>query len=87
MPRFEAPSISMTSRSSPRRIASPIASLSESPASRLRARAKMRAIDVFPTPRVPQKRYAWAVRPVRMAFRRVRAIGSWPTTSPKSRER
>ena len=28
----------------------------------LRALAKMRAIDVLPTPRVPQKRYACAVR-------------------------
>ena len=28
----------------------------------LRHLAKIRAIDVLPTPRVPQKRYAWAIR-------------------------
>src|SRR5437016_565668 len=53
----------------------------------LRALAKMRAVDVFPVPRVPQKRNAWATRPESIAFFNVCATWSWPTSSSKSAER
>ena len=38
------------------------------PFSQLRALAKMRAIEVFPTPRGPRKRKAWPTRPEATAF-------------------
>ena len=86
MPRLEAPSISTTSMSSPRMMASPISVACVWPRA-FNARAKIRAILVLPTPRVPQKRYACAVRPVAMAFCRVRPMVSCPTTSANVRER
>jgi len=49
----------------------------------LMARAKMRAVEVFPVPRVPQNRYAWAILPDATWFFRVDVICSWPTTSKK----
>jgi hypothetical protein len=43
---------------------------------------RIRAIEVFPTPRLPVKRNALAIRPSRMALRSVVATESCPTTSP-----
>ena len=45
------------------------------------ARAMMRAVVVFPTPRTPVSMNAWATRPVAKAFRRMRTIASWPIRS------
>jgi hypothetical protein len=51
------------------------------------ALARMRAEEVLPTPRVPVKRKAWATRSDLMAFLRVCATASWPTSSSKVWER
>ena len=45
--------------------------------------AKIRAQDVLPTPRDPQKRYACARRSVTMAFLSVAVRAGWPTTDAK----
>ena len=45
--------------------------------------AKILAVVVFPTPRGPQKRYAWASCPRRMEFFRVLAMFSWPMSDSK----
>ena len=57
-------------------IDSPIAACWVRESTAFNARAKIRAIDVLPTPRVPQKRYACAVLPSDIALRRVFAIAS-----------
>ena len=44
----------------------------------VRARARMRAVVVLPTPRTPVSIQAWAMRPLEKALVRVRTIGSWP---------
>src|SRR6266436_8331960 len=49
----------------------------------LRARARIRAVVVLPTPRTPVRMKAWAIRPVAIAFDRVRTIASWPISSAK----
>src|SRR6516225_6271556 len=49
----------------------------------LRARARIRAVVVFPTPRTPVRMKAWAIRPVAIAFDRVRTIASCPMSSAK----
>src|SRR5438105_12350775 len=49
----------------------------------LRARARMRAVVVLPTPRTPVRMKAWAIRPVAIAFARVRTIASCPISSAK----
>ena len=49
----------------------------------LRARAMIRAVVVLPTPRTPVRMKAWAMRPVAIAFDRVRTIASWPISSAK----
>ena len=93
MPRFDAPSISMTSMSSPVKIdrqASHSLHGSGVGASELRqlsALARIRAIVVLPTPRVPVNRNACAMRPDLIALTSVRAMGSCPTTSSKVRLR
>ena len=46
-----------------------------------KALARMRATEVLPTPRGPEKRKAWATRPCAMAFWQRLVMGSWPTTS------
>ena len=46
----------------------------------LMALAKMRAQVVLPTPRGPQKRYAWAICPDSMLWRSVSVMDFWPTT-------
>src|SRR3954469_14879641 len=92
-PVLEAASISITSMSSPRAMAVQelhlphgcvVGSLAFSQFSAL---AMMRAIDVLPTPRVPQKRYAWAMRPVSIARLSVCAMWLCPTTSSNVVER
>ncbi len=42
--------------------------------------AKIRALDVLPTPRGPQNRYAWASRPESIAFFSVWVKAGCPTT-------
>ncbi len=48
-----------------------------------KARARMRAVEVLPTPRTPVRMKAWAMRPVAMALVNVRTIASWPINSAK----
>ena len=45
--------------------------------------AKIRAVVVFPTPRGPQNRYAWASCPRLIELDSVRAIVSWPISVSK----
>src|SRR3989338_4311059 len=45
--------------------------------------ARIRAQDVFPMPRGPQNRYAWARRLVSTAFLRISVIWLWPISSSK----
>src|SRR6516165_996583 len=49
----------------------------------LRARARMRAVVVLPTPRTPVRMKACAIRPVAIAFDRVRTIASCQISSEK----
>src|ERR1700732_324806 len=49
----------------------------------LSARARMRAVVVLPTPRTPVRMKACAIRPVAIAFDRVRTIASCPISSAK----
>ena len=53
------------------------------PSTQFRARARMRAVVVLPTPRGPANTNAWATRSRAMALRRVWVTPRWPTTSPK----
>src|SRR5688500_12608932 len=55
--------------------------------SQLRHLARMRAVEVFPVPRVPQNRYACAIRPDSIARLSVCAMCSCPTSSSKLAER
>src|SRR5580700_11336211 len=48
-----------------------------------KARARMRAVVVLPTPRTPVRMKACAIRPVAIAFDRVRTIASCPISSAK----
>ena len=88
MPRCEAASISITSSELPFAIASAIGVVGSKsafgPPSALSALARMRAIEVFPVPRGPAKRYACRTCPCSIAFRSVRTTASWPITCPKS---
>jgi hypothetical protein len=47
----------------------------------LSALARMRAVVVLPTPRAPDSRNAWPMRPEASAFCSVRVTVDWPTTS------
>ncbi len=47
------------------------------------ARAMIRAVLVLPTPRMPVKRNACAIRPVRSALPSVRTSASWPISSDR----
>jgi len=86
-PVFDAPSISITSISSPLFIDTQLShwqqgsGVGASDFRQLSALASIRAIVVLPTPRVPVKRYACATCPVLTAFFSVCEIGSCPTTS------
>ena len=53
------------------------------PSTQLTAFARMRAMEVFPVPRGPVKRYAWWSRSSVIALLNVRSTGTWPTTSSK----
>ena len=87
IPRCEAASISTTSSEVPFAIAThaeQVPSGDEVGAvelSQLSAFARIRAIDVFPVPRGPAKRYAWRTWSWSIAFRSVRTTASCPTTS------
>src|SRR6266508_1545340 len=91
MPVLDAASISMTSMGAPETKSrqegqAPHAS-APMRAEQHRALARSRAVVVFPRPRGPVKRYAWATRPETSAFLSVRVIGSWPTTASKAKGR
>ena len=85
MPRLLAPSISITSMACPevisRQAVHSLQGSSEVPCSQLSALARIRAMEVLPTPRGPVKRYAWAARPVLRALERVRETWPCPVTS------
>ena len=88
MPRCEAASISITSSELPFAIATQawqtLSGVVVGPCSQLSAFARMRAIEVFPVPRGPAKRYACRTCPSSIALRSVRTTASCPTTSSKS---
>ena len=86
MPRFEAASISMTSKVEFSRIAVQDVQVSQGSPTGVRARqfsafARMRASDVLPVPRGPVNRTACDTRPVRTALRSVDTTASCPTIS------
>ena len=91
MPRCEAASISTTSSAVPAAIARAIGVVGSKsafgPPSAFSAFARILAIDVFPVPRGPAKRYAWRTWSCSIAFRSVRTTASCPTTCEKSSER
>ncbi len=64
MPRFDAPSISMTSTDVPAAVSRQESHLPHGvgvgPSAQFSAFARMRAVVVFPTPRGPENRKAWA---------------------------
>ena len=88
MPRWDAASISTTSRDVPFAIVmhalQTLSGFGVGPCTQLRPFARIRASDVLPVPRGPAKRYAWRTWPDAIAFFSVRTIASWPTTSSKS---
>src|ERR1700750_2068536 len=49
--------------------------------SQLSERARMRALEVLPQPRGPEKRYAWLIRPADQAVLSGSVTCSCPTTS------
>jgi hypothetical protein len=53
------------------------------PSSQFTALARILAAEVFPTPRGPEKRYAWAIRPALIEFFIVDTTNSCPTRSSK----
>ena len=57
------------------------AEVGASKARQLSPLASSRAAVVLPTPRMPEKQYAWATRPCARAFDRVRTTAVCPTTS------
>ena len=93
MPRWEAASISMTSRDSAAAMRTqlsqtphgwwwaPCSGAAGSGPLQLRALARMRAMLVLPVPRGPANTYPWATVFSVMALVSVRATWSWPTTS------
>ena len=85
IPEWLAASISSTSMSRPCAISmqashSPHGS-GDGPFTQFSARARMRAVVVFPQPRGPANTNAWATRPLVMALRSVRVTACCPTTS------
>ena len=80
-----AASISSTSMSRPAAISTHASQVPHGsavgPVWQLRARARMRAVVVLPTPRGPANTKAWATRPPPIAFCSVRVTPAWPTTS------
>src|SRR4051795_9087242 len=92
-PVLLAASISITSISSPRAMplhdshSSHGCVVGLSDFSQLRHLARMRAVEVFPVPRVPQNRNACAIRPDSIAFFNVCAMCACPTSSSKLLDR
>ncbi len=87
-PLFEAASISTTSTARPSAISTHATQaphgVAVGPCSQLSAFATRRAVVVFPTPRGPVKRKAWASWPVFSAFESVRTTCSCPDISPNA---
>ena len=87
MPRLLAPSISNTSTSSPRAIVSQashrLQGVVVGPLAQFRALARIRAVDVLPTPLAPVNKYAWPTRLVVIALLKAWATWPWPTKSAK----
>ena len=87
MPVYVAPSISSTSMSRPSAISRHASHLPHGspvgPFTQFSARARMRAVVVFPTPRGPAKMNDCASRPVLIAFFSVSTTPRWPMTSSK----
>src|SRR5512145_912461 len=85
MPVFDAPSISCTSVAAPARISRQASHVMQGdavgPFAQFSARARILANVVFPTPRVPEKRYAWWILPIEIALARARVTCPCPTTS------
>src|SRR5438270_1237759 len=85
IPRLEAASISIRSTAAPVPTSTQAAHTPHGSAPdlfrQLMAFARILAVDVFPVPRTPENRYAWATRPCSTAFFNVLAIGSCPTRS------
>ena len=65
----------------PRQLAQMPQGMPVGPCSQLSALARIRATVVFPTPRVPEKRYAWAIRFVVIELTSVWTTWGWPITS------
>jgi hypothetical protein len=72
MPRFDAPSISTTSTDVPAAVSMHESHLPQGvgvgPSVQFRALASILAVVVFPTPRGPENRKAWANLPETIAF-------------------
>jgi len=87
MPVCEAASTSRTSRDLPSPISmqlwQTLQGSSVGPWMQFNAFARMRAVVVFPVPRMPLNTKACATRPERIAFTSVRVTCSCPTTSAK----
>ena len=79
-PLLEAPSISRTSRLVLEAISTQAGhspqGVTVGPLAQLSALARIRAVEVLPTPRTPEKRKAWAVRSCSIEFRNVRVTVS-----------
>src|SRR5215467_15538162 len=78
-PVFDAASISKTSIDLPAAISwhegHVLSGVIVGPFSQLRPFARIRAVVVLPTPRGPEKRYAWPIRSIWIAFCNVWTIG------------
>src|SRR6266850_6162489 len=87
-PVLEAASISKTSIDFPDEIswheAHSLHGVIVGPRAQFNPLARIRAVVVFPTPRGPEKRYAWPIRSIWIAFFKVWTIGFCPTTSSKT---
>src|SRR3981081_1064385 len=89
IPRFDAASISIKSKADPAVISTHDWHLLHGSAEersrpvQFTAFASSRAADVFPVPRLPLKRYAWATRDEMTAPCKAREAASWPTRSAK----
>ena len=87
MPRLEAASSSCTSMQLPFVISTQAAhvpqGLAVGPCWQSSILATMRAVEVLPVPRAPQKRNACATRSMLMALLKARAMWDWPTSSSR----
>ena len=85
MPVFDAASSSSRSTKRPASIAAHASQTPQgvavTPVTQLRLLARIRAIVVLPTPRVPVSRYAWWMRPRVSEFDSAVTTCSWPDSS------